>query len=199
MAAGASAHPLWGLLVTVASTALGLGASLVTDTAWRFPLALLGAAVGYCVVPLLWAVALALRAPYRQRDEARALVREAHNLNELIELDRQLRAVLASNNRLLDEVRERGFRGPLGEDEDPWIRYENENIERWLESSGFPELVPTIVLERPLFGTWEDVKREARRFSENIDVVLRSELLADVQHLRETAAEELGPGGEPNA
>jgi hypothetical protein len=187
MAAGASAHPLWGLLVTVLSTVLG--ASLVTDTKWRVPLALLGAVVGYCVVPLLWALVSALRAPYRQRDEARALVREAHSLNDLIALDRQLRGVLASSNRLLDEVRERGFRGPLGEDDDPWIRFENENMERWLESSGFPELVPKIVLDRPVLGTWEDVKREARRFSQNIDAVLRSELLADVQHLRETAAE----------
>jgi hypothetical protein len=173
MAASASAHPLWGLLVTVVPAVLG--AAALTDTALRFPLALVLAAAGYCLVPLAWAGLAALRAPRQQRDEARALVREANRISDLIALDKQLRAVLESNNRLLDDVRKRGLSGPLEEDQEAWLGPENDNMKRWLEAAGFPELVPQIVLDQPALGTWEDIRRAARKFSQNIDVVLRSE------------------------
>jgi hypothetical protein len=156
-----------------------------------------GAVVGYCAGVLLIAVALALRAPTRQRNELRAVLSERHAISALIDVDRHLRQLRDSNRVNLESVLGvHGREGALGEDQDPWVRGLNEGLELTLETYGFPELVPQLVLRNPPLSTWEDVRRAARQIDANLTAVLEGQFFADVRHLREVVAAEAAEGSK---
>jgi hypothetical protein len=181
----------FGLLPIILATVFGVLVGLLPDNAslWLRILISVGAAVGgFFAGVLLLAVALTLRAPYKQRDESRAELMRRREIHDLIELDKQLRAIRNANSRILEELSKQGRTGPLGDDEDPWVRGQNENLGLWLESAGFPELVPLLVLPEPPLSTWEEVKKAARQIDSNLNSVLGSELLGDVRHLREVVS-----------
>jgi hypothetical protein len=157
----------------------------------RILISVAAAVVGYLVGVLLLAVLFTIRAPYKQRDEARAELAQRRNIRDLIGLDKELRATRSANSRILGEVKERGLTGPVQDDQDPWVRGQNENLGLVLENAGFPELVPLVVLADPPLSTWEDVKRAAAQIDSNLNSVLGGELLADVRHLREVAEAEI--------
>ena len=133
---------------------------------------------------------LTLRAPYKQRDEARAELTHRREIHDLLELDRHLRAIREANSRILGEVKEGGRTGPLGKDDDPWVRGENENLGLWLESNGFPDLVSELVVREPKLGTWEGVIETAREIDTKLTRVLEGDRLADVRLLRESVKAE---------
>jgi hypothetical protein len=149
-----------------------------------------GAIVGFFVGVILLAVWFIGRAPYEQRDEARAELTSRREIHDLLELDKQLRAIREANSRLLGEVKERGLSGSLGADDDPWVRDQNENLGLWLESNGFPDLVSELVVREPKLGTWEGVMETAREIDTNLTRVLEGERLADVRLLRESVKAE---------
>jgi hypothetical protein len=153
-----------------------------------------GAVVGYFLAVMLVAVVLALLAPRRQRNELRAELSERHSIYDLIEVDRHLRALRDNNRETLESPRARTRTGPLGEDQVPWVRGLNEGLELSLETYGFPELVPQIVLRNPSLSTWEDVRRAARRIDANLTAVLEGRFFEDVRHLREVVAAEAAEG-----
>jgi hypothetical protein len=142
----------FGLLPIVVAAVFGVLVARVPDNVslWlRLLLGVAAAAGGFFVGVLLLAVWLTLRAPYKQRDEARAELTRRREVHDLIGLDKQLRAIRDANSRILEEVKEQGRTGPLGDDQDPWVRGQNENLGLWLETAGFPELVPVLVLDEP--------------------------------------------------
>jgi hypothetical protein len=188
----------FGLLVTIFAAAVGVLVGLVPDDVSVWLRVLIGVSagiVGFFVVVLLLAAWFTLRAPYEQRDEARAELTRRREIHDLLELDKQLRAIREANSRILGEVKDRGLTGPLGEDEDPWVRGQNENLGLWLESNGFPELVPELVISEPKLGTWEGVIETAREIDTNLTRVLEGERLADVRHLRNLGPSLLSPRG----
>jgi hypothetical protein len=52
------------------------------------------------------------------------------------------------------------------------VRGLNEGLELSLETFGFPELVPQIVLRNPSLSIWEDVRRAVRQIDGNLTAVL---------------------------
>jgi hypothetical protein len=167
--------PIFG---AVGVNALSSGSFLVKTVA--------GALAGLLAAMAVWFVATAyhwMRAPSKQRDEVRAELERRKDLKELVLLEKQLRSVKEANEQALDDVQRRGLAGPLKRDETPWIKGENENMERWLPGAGFPELIPTLVLDNPSLRTWEDVQEAGQRFGDQLNSVLESDLFADVRHL----------------
>jgi hypothetical protein len=141
---------------------------------WR---SLFGALVGLLAGVALWLVLMAyfwLRASYKQRDEARAMIREADDLRNLVYLRDYLRQTLDANTRILEDLGKSGRTGPIAEDDDPWIRQQNEETRRQLEMLGFPDLVPKVVLDELQLDTWEGVTDDAKRISRRV-----AEALAD--------------------
>jgi hypothetical protein len=135
---------------------------------WRTVVgALVGLAAAGAVV-LVVTVYFWLRAPYKQRDEAREMIRESNDLRNLVYLRNYLRQTLEANTRILEDLRKSGRTGPLGDDEDPWIRQQNEETGRQLEMLGFPDLVPKVVLVEFHLGTWEGVADDAKRISRRL-------------------------------
>jgi hypothetical protein len=152
------------------------GANLLSSESifWRSLVgALIGLAAAVAIVLVLM-VFFWLRAPYKQRDEARAMIREADDLRNLVYLRDYLRQTLDANTRILEDLAKSGRTGPIAEDDDPWIRQQNEETRRQLEMLGFPDLVPKVVLDQLQLGTWERVTDDAKRISRRL-----AEALAD--------------------
>jgi len=151
------------------------GAVLPFDSIlWR---ALFGALVGLLAGVALWLALMVyfwLRAPYRQRDEARAMIREANDLQNLVFARDFLRQTLDANTRILEDLAKQHRSGPVAEDDDPWIRGQNEETRRQLEILGFADLVPIAVLGDLKIETWEGVTRDAKRIGRSL-----AEALAD--------------------
>jgi hypothetical protein len=129
--------------------------------------ALIGLAAAVAVVLVLM-ISFWLRAPYKQRDEARAMIREADDLRNLVYLRDYLRQTLDANTRILEDLGKSGRTGPIADDDDPWIRRQNEETRRQLEMLGFPDLVPEVVLDELQLGTWEGVADDAERVSRRL-------------------------------
>ncbi len=139
-------------------------------------------------MPFAWACGAALRAPYRQRDEARALISDAQDLRARIFLERHLIAVRDANQRALDELRKRARSGPLEEDAfgevvTPWFGLENEQLRLQLEHMGFSALIPELVVEDPSLSTWEEVQKAAWTLTRNLNRVLEGEFFTEVRKL----------------
>jgi hypothetical protein len=180
-------HPFFGVLVTVVPAALA-AAYIGNGILSRILVALLTGAIGYCVVPIAWACLAALRAPYRQRDEARAFVGDARNLKARVLLERYLMAIRDANQRALEDVRKRGLMGPLEEDAfgevvTPWFGPQNDQLRLQLEFMGFAELIPELVLEDPPLSTWEEVQRAAWAFARNVNRVLEGDFFEETKKL----------------
>jgi hypothetical protein len=79
-----------------------------------------------------------------------------------------------ANTRILEELGKSGRTGPIAEDDDPWIRQQNEETRRQLEMLGFPDLVLKVVLDELQLGTWEGVTDDAKGISRRL-----AEALAD--------------------
>ena len=79
-----------------------------------------------------------------------------------------LRQTLDANTRILEELGKSGRTGPIPEDDDPWIRSQNQETKRQLEMLGFPDLVPEVVLDELQVGTWEGVTDDAKRISRRL-------------------------------
>lgn len=177
-----------GALHAVVGFAAGFAVSqLVSDYVWaQFAVGVVATLLSYWSVPTALAVGASLRAPYKQRDDARALIGDARDLKARVLLERHLRAVKDANERALEDIRERA--GPLekdafGEVPAPWIVGENEQLRMQVEHMGFPELIPDLVLDDPSFATWEEVRAAAWKFARNLNSVLESEFFAEVRKL----------------
>jgi hypothetical protein len=155
---------LIGAVIFGAAGAVG-GANLLPFDSifWRLLFgALIGLLAGACVWLLLM-VYFWLRAPYKQRDEARAMFREAKDLRKLVFAHELLSKTLEANTRILEELAKKHRTGPVAEDDDPWIRGQNEQTRLQLEMLGFADLVPVAVLDDLKIETWEGVTADAQR------------------------------------
>jgi uncharacterized membrane protein YciS (DUF1049 family) len=129
---------------------------------WR---SMFGALVGLLAGVALWLVLMAyfwLRAPYKQRDEARAMIREANDLRNLVYARDFLSRTLEANTRIIEDLAKQQRSGPVAEDDDPWIRRQNDETKRQLEMLGFSDLVPVAVLPDLKIETWEGVTADAK-------------------------------------
>jgi hypothetical protein len=135
--------------------------------------ALIGLLAGVCVWLLLM-VYFWLRAPYKQRDEARAMIREAKDLRNLVYAHDFMSKTLEANTRIVEELARQQRTGPVAEDNDPWIRGQNEQTRLQLEMLGFADLVPVAVLDDLKIETWEGVTADAKRIGRRL-----AEALAD--------------------
>jgi hypothetical protein len=90
-----------------------IGTVVTSDLAvWvQILIGVVGAVVGYVAGVLLIAGVLTLRAPSKQRDEARAELSERHAIYDLIEVDRHLRALRDNNRETLESPRTRSPKG----------------------------------------------------------------------------------------
>ena len=135
---------------------------------WR---SLFGALVGLLAGVAVWLLLMTyfwLRAPYNQRDEARAMIREANDLRNLVHARDFLSKTLEANTRILEELTKQQRTGPVAEDDDPWIRGQNEQTRSQLEMLGFADLVPLAVLDDLKIETWEGVTADAKRIGRRL-------------------------------
>lgn len=144
--------------------------------------------VSYWAVPTLWAMAIALHAPYVQRDDMRRAFGEAKDLKRLVLLERHLKSVQEGNMRTIEEVRSQGLAGPIGTDafgnrDEPWVKGANEQMRLFLERHGFPELVKGLVLDDPPLNTWEEVDAAGWEIARRLQQVLWSDLFTEVKNL----------------
>jgi hypothetical protein len=98
------------------------------------------------------------------------MIREANDLRNLVYARDFLRQTLDANTRILEDLAKQQRSGPVAEDDDPWIRRQNEETRRQLEMLGFADLVPVAVIDDLRIETREgviaDAKRIARRLAE---------------------------------
>ncbi len=147
---------------------------------------MIGGAAGLAVywgVPTAWAGIGWLRAPLIQRNQARAELEKTKSLDDLVDLENQLRLNRASNRKALEDVKARRLTGPLGDDDNPWVRSQSEQLQMLVEGAGLPELVPRLTLQNPHLSTWEEVRQAATALDKKIGEVLQDDLFAGVRRL----------------
>jgi len=173
-----------------AQVSLGAGVGVVIGAAFSgLPLLaqfVIGGAAGLAVywgVPTAWAGIGWLRAPLIQRNQARAELEKTKSLDDLVDLENQLRLNRASNRKALEDVKARRLTGPLGDDDNPWVRSQSEQLQMLVEGAGLPELVPRLTLQNPHLSTWEEVRQAATALDKKIGEVLQDDLFAGVRRL----------------
>ncbi len=182
-----TAYGLWqAVIAAIVGVVVGLVAadSLLLGIATAVPTTV----VSYWAVPTLWACGAALLAPVKQRDKALTLLGSARDLKRLVLLERHLQAISESNMRTINAVRNEGRSGPLGQDQfgnqdEPWIKGQNDQMRLWLEAHGFSELVPDLILIDPPLNTWEEVDQAAWEIARRLGRVLEGPLFKEVRSL----------------
>jgi hypothetical protein len=169
---------------------LGAGTGVVIGAAFSgLPLLaqfVIGGASGLAVywgVPTAWAGVGWVHAPVVQRNEARTELTERKRIEELIELEDQLRINRANNKRTLEEIKARGLSGPLADDADPWVRQVNDQLGFLAEGAKLPDLVPRLTLKAPRLSTWEEARQAADKIDKKVGEVLQDDLFVDVRRL----------------
>jgi hypothetical protein len=155
--------------VTVAG-AVGANAFAADSRLVRTLLGSVVGLLGFLVALLLLLLFFALRAPFKQRDEAREHLAEAGDLKRLLLLQKYLTAASESNRRILYDLENEARSGPVSEFDDPWLREQNEQLRIQLQRFGYPELIHTLVLtdSELLLDTWENVLLSAKCFDKKI-------------------------------